>query len=186
MQRLPKKAQEDWLFDGLNNSKAKWNVLAQQVPIAQRDTTPGEGGTYSMDKWDGYVASRDRLMAFLGQRQPSNPVSLAGDVHSNWAMNLKANFDNPESPTLGSEFVATSISSGGDGADSNPNVQAYLPDNPHIKFYNNQRGYVRCALTPTTWKTDYLVMSNVTTPFGTISKRASFVVEDGRPEIQQA
>ncbi|RCJ19894.1 alkaline phosphatase [Nostoc sp. ATCC 43529] len=180
------KAQEDWLFDGLSNSQTKWNVLAQQVPIAQRDMTPGPGGTYSMDKWDGYVASRDRLMAFLQQNQPSNPVSLAGDVHSHWAMNLKANFDNPESATLGSEFVCSSISSGGDGADTNPAVEAYLPDNPHIKFFNGQRGYVRCALTPTTWKTDYLVMSNVTTPSGTISKRASFVVEDGNPEIQPA
>ncbi|MBD2529580.1 alkaline phosphatase [Nostoc flagelliforme FACHB-838] len=180
------KAQEDWLFDGLNTSQSKWNVLAQQVPIAQRDTTPGPGGTYSMDKWDGYVASRDRLMAFLGQRKPSNPVSLAGDVHSHWAMNLKANFDQPESATLGSEFVCSSISSGGDGSDTTPAVEAYLPDNPHIKFFNSQRGYVRCALTPTTWKSDYLVMSNVTTPNGTISKRASFVVENGRPEIQQA
>ncbi|MBL1202403.1 MAG: alkaline phosphatase [Nostoc sp. GBBB01] len=180
------KAQEDWLFDGLSSSQTKWNVLAQQVPIAQRDMTPGPGGTYSMDKWDGYVASRDRLMAFLQQNQPSNPVSLAGDVHSHWAMNLKANFDNPASATLGSEFVCSSISSGGDGSDTTPAVEAYLPDNPHIKFFNNQRGYVRCALTPTTWKTDYLVMSNVTTPSGTISKRASFVVEDGRPEIQPA
>jgi alkaline phosphatase D len=178
--------QENWLYQGLDSSQAKWNVLAQQVPIAQRDMTPGEGQTFSMDKWDGYLASRDRLMNFLQQRQPSNPVSLAGDVHSNWAMNLKANFDQPESATVGSEFVCTSISSGGDGVDMNPTVAAYLPDNPHIKFYNGQRGYVRCLLTPTLWKTDYMVMSNVTTPFGTLSKRASYIVEDGNPDVQQA
>ncbi|MHC5732105.1 MAG: alkaline phosphatase D family protein, partial [Nostoc sp.] len=52
------KRQEDWLYNGLNNSQAKWNVLAQQVIVAQIDTKPGEGRTYSMDKWDGYVASR--------------------------------------------------------------------------------------------------------------------------------
>jgi alkaline phosphatase D len=138
-----------------------------------------------MDKWDAYLASRDRLMAFLAQRQPSNPVSLAGDVHSNWAMNLKANFDNPESATLGSEFVCTSISSGGDGIDISPTVQAYLPDNPHIKFYNGQRGYVRCTVTPSTWRSDYLVMSNVLTPFGTITNRASFVVDNGIPGVRQ-
>ncbi|MEH1885358.1 alkaline phosphatase D family protein [Nostoc sp.] len=87
--------------------------------------------------------------------------------------------------TVGSEFVCTSITSGGDGADTSANVQAYLPENPHIKFFNSQRGYVRCGLTSTTCKTDYLVLSNVTTPSGTISKRASFVVEDSRPGIQQ-
>ncbi len=180
------KRQEDWLFRGLESSQAQWNVLAQQVPIAQRDMTLGEGRTFSMDKWDGYVADRDRLTRFLSERKPSNPVSLAGDVHSNWAMDLKADFDNPESATVGSEFVCTSITSGGDGSDTNATVQALLPENPHIKFFNNQRGYVRCVLTPTNWQSDFLVMSNVTTQSGTISKRASFVVENGRPGVQQA
>ncbi|MBW4646481.1 MAG: alkaline phosphatase [Goleter apudmare HA4340-LM2] len=179
------KAQEDWLYDGLDKSRATWNVLAQQVPIAQRDFTPGEGQSFSMDKWDGYVASRDRLLNFIAQRKPSNPVSLAGDVHNNWAMDLKADFNNPDSATLGSEIVCTSISSGGNGADTNPTVQAYLPDNPHIKFYNNQRGYVRCTLTPTTWRSDYLVMSEVTTQSGTISQRASFVVDNGIPGVRE-
>ncbi|WP_341529717.1 alkaline phosphatase [Nostoc sp. UHCC 0302] len=179
------KRQEDWLFNALNRSENKWNILAQQVPIAQRDMKPGEGGTFSMDKWDGYLASRDRLLSFLEQRQPSNPVSLAGDVHSHWAMDLKADFNNPQSATVGSEFVCSSISSGGDGSDTNPTVAAYLPDNPHIKFFNNQRGYARCELSPTSWKTDYLVMSEVTTRLGTISNRASFVVENGRPGVEQ-
>lgn len=173
------KAQEDWLYEGLDQSTATWNVLAQQVMVGQRDTTPGSVNTYSMDKWDGYLASRDRLMAFLAQRQPSNPIVLTGDVHNNWALDLKADFNLPESAIVGSEFVGTSISSGGDGADSSPTVEAYLPDNPHIKFFNNQRGYVRCTATPTTWKADYLVMSGVITPFGTISNRASFVVDNG-------
>lgn len=179
------KRQEDWLFRGLESSQATWNILAQQVPIAQRDMTLGEGRTFSMDKWDGYVADRDRLTRFLSERKPSNPVSLAGDVHSNWAMDLKADFDNPESATVGSEFVCTSITSGGDGSDTNATVQALLPENPHIKFFNNQRGYVRCVLTPTNWQSDFLVMSNVTTQSGTISNRASFVVENGHPGIQQ-
>jgi alkaline phosphatase D len=179
-------AQEDWLYEGLSSSQTQWNILAQQVPIAQRDVRPGEERRFSMDKWDGYLADRDALIAFLAERRPSNPVALAGDVHSNWAMDLKADFDNPESATVGSEFVCTSISSGGDGADTNPTVQAYLPENPHIKFYNGQRGYVRCTVTPNLWTTDYLVMSNVTTQFGTISNRASFIVESGRPGVQPA
>ncbi|WP_017744746.1 alkaline phosphatase D family protein [Scytonema hofmannii] len=178
--------QEKWLFNGLDRSQATWNVLAQQVPVAQRDFTPGEGQTFSMDKWDAYVVARKRLLNFLEQRKPSNPVVLTGDVHSNWAMELKADFDNPNSATVGSEFVCTSISSGGDGADSSPTVEAYLPDNPHIKFYNGQRGYVRCVLTPHSWTTDYKVVSEVLTPFGTISDRASFVVQNGRPGIEKA
>ncbi|MBW4631670.1 MAG: alkaline phosphatase [Iphinoe sp. HA4291-MV1] len=179
------KRQENWLYQGLDRSQARWNILAQQVIVAQIDTKAGEGATFSMDKWDGYLASRDRLLHFLEQRKPSNPVVLTGDVHSNWAMDLKADFNKPESATVGSEFVCTSITSGGDGADSSPTVEAYLPDNPHIKFYNGQRGYVRCVVTPETWQSDFLVVSNVTTQSGTISNRASFVVENGRLGIQK-
>jgi alkaline phosphatase D len=178
--------QEEWLYRGLDRSSATWNIMAQQVPVGQRDFEPGVGQRFSMDKWDAYLADRNRLLNFLEKRKPSNPVVLTGDVHSNWAMELKADFDKPESATVGSEFICTSISSGGDGADTNPNVEAYLPDNPHIKFYNGQRGYVRCTLTPASWQTDYMVMSEVTTPNGTISKRASFLVENGNPQIQPA
>jgi alkaline phosphatase D len=178
--------QEDWLYQGLSSSQQPtWNILAQQVPIAQRDTRVGEGQTFSMDKWDAYLADRDRLMEFLDKQKPSNPVSLAGDVHNHWAMDLKADFNNLESAIVGSEFVCSSISSGGDG---NDNIPSYVnpSDNPHIKFYNNRRGYARCTLTPSIWKTDYLSMSEVSTPFGTISKRASYIVENGRPGVQPA
>jgi alkaline phosphatase D len=177
--------QEQWLYGGLNRSQAQWNVLAQQVMVAQRDTTPGEGQTFSMDKWDGYLASRDRLMGFLQERQPSNPVVLTGDLHNNWVSDLKANFDDPTSATVGTEFVCTSISSGGDGADSNSTVEAYLPDNPHIKFFNNQRGYILCDLNQNLWQSDYWVVSAVTVPGGTLSIRASFVVENGQLGAQR-
>jgi alkaline phosphatase D len=140
-----------------------------------------------MDKWDGYLASRDRLLGFIGERKPSNVISLGGDLHNNWAMDLKADFDQPESAILGSEFICTSISSGGNGSPT-PSlaVQTYLPKNPHIKFYNNQRGYVRCTVTPTTWQTDYPVVDIVTQLNGSISNAGSFVVQSGRPGILPA
>ncbi|BAY96769.1 alkaline phosphatase [Tolypothrix tenuis PCC 7101] len=151
--------------------------------MSQTDFKAGEGGAFNMDTWDGYLADRDRLMDFLAKQKPSNPVCLSGDAHSHWAMDLKADFNNPQSAIVGSEIVCSSISSGGNGDDA---VHRYFntSDNPHIKFYNNRRGYVRCTLTPDTWKADYLSMLEVTTPFGTISNRASFVVENGRPGLQ--
>lgn len=178
--------QEKWLYNGLSRSTSQWNIIAQQVIAAQIDRTAGDGQTFSMDKWDGYVVQRDRFMNFLDTRKPSNPVVLTGDIHSNWAIDLKADFDQPESAIVGTEFVCTSISSGGNGADSSATVEAYLPENPHIKFYNGQRGYVRCTVTPQLWQADYQVISAVTTPDGTMSTRASFVVENGNPGIQSA
>src|SRR5262245_29465773 len=68
------KVQEKWPQDGLSSSTAQWNVIAQQIYMASFDLDPGPGEMYSMDKWDGYPAARNRLMAFLSDRHPSNPV----------------------------------------------------------------------------------------------------------------
>lgn len=177
--------QERWLFDGLARSQARWNILAQQVFMAQRDFEPEAEVRLSMDAWDGYAASRDRLFDFIQKRQPSNPIVLTGDVHANWVADLKADFSNPNSATLGTEFIGTSITSGGNGSDTNANTESILTENPHIKFFNNQRGYVRCELTPARWQSDYRVVTAVTTPEAPITTRASFVVENGKPGAQR-
>lgn len=90
-------AQQKWLFDGLSRSRAQWNVLAQQVIVAEADFDPGPGELHWMDKWDGYPAARERLMAFLEQRRPANPVVLSGDNHNNWVFDLKRDFSGLES-----------------------------------------------------------------------------------------
>ena len=86
---------------------------------------------------------------------------------------------------VGAEFVGASISSGGDGVDTRDSTAALLAENPWVRFYNGQRGYVRCALTPARCRTDYRVLEHVTRPGGPISTWASFVVEDGRPGAQR-
>ena len=172
--------QERWLLDGLRASGAKWNVLAQQVFLSQLDFLAGPGHGYYLDGWDGYVASRDRLTAMLAERPDLNPVVLTGDFHTNWTADLKADFDDPASATLGTEFVGTSISSGGDGSDVTAFGQRALAENPHIHFYNSQRGYVRCRVTPTHWAADYRVVPYVRRPDAPVSTRASFTIEAGR------
>jgi len=178
--------QERWLLDGLGSSTATWNVLAQQVFFAQRDFNADDTQRFSMDAWDGYAASRDRVLDFVEQRGVANPIVLTGDVHANWACDLKANFDDPDSRTLGSEFVGTSISTGGDGRDTNPTTQATLDENPHIKFFNAQRGYVRCTLDRATWRTDYRIVPYVKRPGAPVQTRQSFVVEAGEPGLKPA
>lgn len=176
--------QERWFLDGLKKSKVRWNIVAQQIMMAKVDRRPGPEQMYAMDQWSGYEVARNRILRFLHERKPSNPVVLTGDIHSNWVADLKLDFANPSSETIGTEFVGTSISSGGDGADTMPAVQAYLPENPHVRFYNNQRGYVRCVVTPDQWKSEYRVLESVTKSIVPIKTRASFVVENGHPGAQ--
>ncbi len=58
--------------------------------------------------------------------------------------------------------------------------------NPCVKFFNKQRGYVRCTITPDAWKSDYVEVSDVTRPGGDVLTRASFVVEAGAPGAKKA
>jgi alkaline phosphatase D len=178
--------QEQWLLDGLSGSAARWNVLAQQVFLSQIDFLAGPGQGYYVDGWDGYVASRNRLMDVLAAHGQLNPVVLTGDFHSNWMADLKADFDDPASATIGTEFVGTSISSGGDGSDTTAFGQTVLAENGHLHFYNSQRGYVRCAVTPQQWTADYRVLPFVRLPDAPVSTRASFTIEAGRPGAKPA
>ena len=71
--------QERWLQAGLRATRAKWNVLANQVVFAERMEANGVAG--GGDSWDGYVADRRALVdlfAGAGGRAPSNPVVLTG------------------------------------------------------------------------------------------------------------
>ncbi|MGG0274404.1 alkaline phosphatase D family protein [Bacillus rhizoplanae] len=178
--------QEQWLLDGLAISQAKWKVLAQQVFFAHRDGDfdPDEESV-SMDAWDGYPAARQRIVDFIAENDIKNAVVLTGDVHTNWANEIKVDFHAPDSKNVGVEFVGTSITSNGDGSDVNGNTAQYLKENPHIKFFNNYRGYVRCKVTQDIWQTDYQVVKYVTRPGASINTRASFVVEDGVPSLKQ-
>ncbi len=179
-------AQEQWLTGRLANSTARWNVLAQQVMLARVDRLPDEKVGYSMDQWPGYEGNRRRLLKCFHERQVSNPVVLGGDIHSNWANNLIADFDDLNSRVVGSEFVGTAISSGGDGSREPKNLDKLLAENPFVKFHNAERGYVRCQVSPQLWKTGFQVVEYVSRPGAPLVTRASYVVENGQPGVQEA
>ena len=61
-----------------------------------------------------------------------------------------------------------------------------MAENPFVKFHNNERGYVRCTVTPSAWRSDYVVVPDVTHPGGAAVDRASFVVEAGKPSAHPA
>ncbi len=136
-----------------------------------------------MDAWDGYRVARDRIMAFLAQMRPSNPIVLTGDVHSSWVADLKADFNNPASQTVGTEFVGTSITSVFPTQALAP-AQASLTDNPHIKFFNGaRRGYVSFDVTPNVWRADFRGVTSVSEPDAAVETLASFAVENGKPGV---
>ncbi len=179
--------QRRWLFEGLAASRARWNVLAQQVMVARLRGINDEGSeTWSMDKWDGYPAERRALLDLLAEENTPNPIVLTGDIHSNWVMDLKRDFTEESSDIVGAEFAGTSLSSGGNGSVMTGWGQRSMTDNSHVRFYNAQRGYVMATVTPQLWTTEFRVVPNVTQPGGGVQTAARFVVEDGRAGALEA
>jgi len=176
--------QRRWLLAGLDRSGARWNVIAQQLLMAELDLQPGPGLAYNSDGWDGYAADRARILRFLAARRPSNPVVLGGDQHSFWVNDLALDNHQPGAATLASEFVGTSISSSGPPYEP---LRACLADNPHVRFFDSRwRGYLRCLVDYRGWRTDLRVVSTVQWPVASVQTLASFVVPDGRPGPQRA
>lgn len=106
-------AQERWLTQNLRISPALWDVMAQQVMMSRIrfGTVPGSSEFLSdLDQWDGYVPARTRFLQTLRELKVPNPVVLGVDIHSSWFSHLKLDFDDPASPVVASEYVATSIS----------------------------------------------------------------------------
>jgi alkaline phosphatase D len=177
--------QEKWLLDGFRRSSARWDVLGQQVFFGQRDNNSGPQVVTSMDSWDGYAASRDRITRGWVDAGVRNPVVLTGDVHAHWADELKLDYADPTSRTVGTELVCSSITSTGDGADVPAGNHPWAAWNPHLRFYNNQRGYVRTRITADSLTADFQVVPYVTTPGAPVHTRATFVVEDRVPGLHQ-
>ena len=176
-------AQERWLLDGWGASTALWNVLPQQVCFSQRRLDLNAEAKLSMDAWDGYRASRGRLVAGAKAAGVDNWMVLTGDVHVAYAFDIKDDFDDPGSATLGTELTCTSVASGRDGARRPANWDTYTRANPHLRFYDGRRGYLRLELGRLSARADYRIVPFVTTPGASVSTAASFVTEAGSPGL---
>jgi alkaline phosphatase D len=134
-----------------------------------------------MDKWDGFAAARERLYTRFVDAKTPNPVILSGDVHVHFGADLKLDYENPRSATVGVELTNSSITSNGDGIDVSPDWDKIKLDNPHIKFHNARRGYIACTATPKSLRADFRTVELVSVPDQPIRTSGSLVVEAGHP-----
>ena len=177
------KEQEQWLAQGLKESKARWNIICQQTLMAQMSQVPlasGQDGRFWTDGWDGYSAARARLMDAV--RGASNPLVLSGDVHSFFAAELRrdpAHAGSAGNPVIATEFCGTSITS-----PSRPQsrTQQYVDMNPDLHFgRSDKRGFMLLELRPERAVMAFQVVEDVHDPQSGLSTLASFTVADGKP-----
>ncbi|MBE7940470.1 MULTISPECIES: alkaline phosphatase D family protein [Ramlibacter] len=175
--------QQAWLEAELARPEAGWTVFGQQTLFGQRDTKRGPGQTLWNDGWDGYRAARSRVTGALQANRVRDVVLLGGDVHENWVGHVKADYDRPDSETLGVEFCGTSISS---RAFARKTLADELAENPHFVFADIERkGYGIAEFTPGRLVTSLRVLDDVARSDSGVQTLARFTVQAGRPLIER-
>ena len=176
-------AQRQWLEQGLAASPRRWKLVGQSTQMSSWGVPmPGERRLVFTDGWDGYAQERAALLGFIGERRIDNVVMLGGDVHRHVAARLRPRPNDPASPVVASEFVATSLTSSGMPESTMSLIRRANPDILHAR--SDVRGYMQLEVTERSLHciaraTDFPVL-----PHSRMSTLASFHVEAGRPGPQ--
>lgn len=167
-------AQEAWLMKTLASTTARWNILAQQYQMGELQRLDRGPRRWSNDGWDGYPASRQRIIDQWATAKVSNPVVLGGDIHCFIADELGSDPDRPAA----SAFVGGSISSLGA---LNPDLQKLADANPHLRFTEGEkRGYGRVDLTAQGCEVTFRAVEDNLVETSPVFDLAKFHVEAGR------
>ncbi len=172
--------QEQWLLDTLSASIAAWNVLGNQVVLA--DAT-FNGAVLNYDQWDGYPVARARLLQAFADNDIQNLVVITGDIHLAAVAQLRAG-DRATGVNVGAEFVTTSISSDGLIDDALGDVLKSFPDLVDAEL--SHRGYSLHTVTPERWTAEFRIVTEVGNPDSEVTSFGTYVVEAGSNTVVKA
>ncbi|MBF0295065.1 MAG: alkaline phosphatase D family protein [Magnetococcales bacterium] len=174
--------QEQWLDEGIGECTRQgvhWNLIVQQNRITPANYPSGAGKNASVDRWDGFHQSRERLIGSLVRHRPRNTLIIGGDIHQNWVARLHRDPYDIRSPVVASEFVGTSITS--HMGRSQKEAERHAAQNPHTLLVNTEkRGYGVVDLTPERAEVALRVLDDPRQEDSGITTLARFVVEDGQ------
>jgi alkaline phosphatase D len=176
-------AQERWFADGLAAAPERWNFIAQQTLMARAGVVIGGRRRFSSDKWDGYPAARDRLLAAIVDNGLRSCVVLSGDEHTAFVADLERDFDDPMAPAIASEFCGTSITNSGRMQSATDRI---VRENPHIAYGESaRRGYFAFDVTAELCTARLRMIEDVTDRNTGVTTAATFVIAAGRPGVRR-
>jgi len=173
--------QFNWLISKLNNSSAKYKVLAQQVMIAPLQVF---GVAVNADQWDGYPVERTQLFNHIVTNNINNVVVLTGDIHTSWASNLKNSLGN-----VGVEFVTPSVTSPAletISAVSYVGAAAIKAANSHIQWVDlSNKGFIIVDFNKTRVQSDWYFIQTIDDINLNYSWAASYYANDGQNALTE-
>jgi alkaline phosphatase D len=156
--------QRDWLTSGMKSSKAKWQIIGNQVMFSslKNKVTDKKAPGAFMDAWEGYPYERSEIFKFWRKNKINNIAILTGDIHTSWAIELTEEPRNKEiyNPKkakfgIGAELITPSV--------TYFNLDEVMPTivakiiktvfnrkktNPHLKFLDvTNHGYMSLKVT---------------------------------------
>jgi alkaline phosphatase D len=136
--------QEAWLARSMQDSRARWNVVAQQTLIGPARSSPEPAAGWWTDGWDGYPAARSRMLQMIRASGAANPLALGGDVHAFYAGELHEDSDRPAERPVMLEFVGGAITS---QTWPQARIEGVLARNANLRYGEGRwRGYGRLDL----------------------------------------
>lgn len=177
--------QSKWLEEGLTAEPA-WHLLAQQVmmmPFLYPESRAE--GRRNLDSWSGYPDARERLVGAIQNRKLTNVVVATGDVHKHHVGVVPVRDVELDGAAAATEFVTTSIATGGDGTEIPAGWEGVLAENPHTKLLNDRRGYQVFTISRSQWLTDVVTIDQVTAPGGVKRKLATFATDPSMPGAEK-
>lgn len=168
--------QLQWMEGQLQNSKAVWKILGNQVMFADVELSiVYPNMPRNLDSWDGYPAEKKKLKDFILQNKLKDVIFLTGDTHSSWAIEVATEVKKTYNPKTSAgafaiELGTTSISSANDNEyHSSDTVKmmenALMGMNPHIKYLNaRDHGYLLLTLYPGKAKGEWYFMETLREP----------------------
>jgi len=165
-------AQEKWLFGELDRADARWNILANPVMLADMNIGTPEAPQYYRDMWIGYPAARERLLAKIVDAKVPNPVTVTGDWHASFVLDVQQDPHGDSPTTVMPEFLVTAIS-------STLFPQDYREHNPQIRYFEANHGYAKVTVTPDALECTFCHIADVWDPESPVASRSTWRLADG-------
>ncbi|MFW6721482.1 alkaline phosphatase D family protein [Streptomyces sp. MAR4 CNY-716] len=174
--------QKNWLKHHIDNAPDGWHVWANSIMLSQLRGSPG--GPYMFtDQWDGFLAERKEVLQHAHAAGLEDLVVVTGDWHSAFVDDIRTDYDNPESPLVGTEFTAHSVTSGAYSPEWNQaNGPVMGAANPHLKYFEGNRyGYDVYDVTPERFSAHMRVIGDRRDPDSPVTTLTTFHVDRGTP-----
>ena len=164
----------------LQEEGVRWKVVGQQVVFAP--WTDGKS-SFNPDSWEGYRASRRKVLEHIATNDIQDTVILSGDVHSAWGMEVPDDAGTRRAV----EFVAPAISSP-PLATNSPQLRALVEGAPkvapHVKYANgDHNGYLLVELGRDSAEASWWFTGNRTQRNADAEKAKTLICETGTHQL---